>query len=129
MIFMALLPKNDRPVSHMGGYPATKDLWKTVCMALNSRVGSLLADDRYRLVLLDDKALTIERAETKSVVRVTRKKVEKTYEKLLAGAVIPFRQIDYTVAIEFGVVLALGTLVEADEAAKVYRLTPRKWES
>jgi hypothetical protein len=52
------------------------------------------------------------RYETGSIVRVTRKMTEKTFDILCAGNRIPHRKISYTVAVEFGVLLALGDAVE-----------------
>lgn len=124
MILMALLP-GDLGASHAGGYPAIKDLWDTVKIAFKGREGQLVKGGAYKVTTLDEKALTFTRVETGKLVRITRSKVEKTYARLQSGEVIPFREIDYTVAIEYGVLLCLGNLVETDDAARVYRLGKR----
>lgn len=123
MILMAILPGLGEGASHAGGYPATKDLWATVDIALRPHVGQPYAQGRYRLSWITEDALGLVRIDTGSTVRVTRSKTEKTYERLLAGEEIAHRKIDYTVAIEFGVLLALGNLVE--DTGSAYKLARR----
>jgi len=75
----------------------------------------------YAVLAVDEKAATLERPDTGTRVRVTRAKVEKTAARLEGGEAIPFRKIDYTVAVEEGVLAALGELVEVDTETKTYR--------
>lgn len=83
---------------------------------VKSRKGRL-----YAVLAADEKAVTLERPDTGSRVRVTRGKVEKTAARLAEGEEIPFRKIDYTVAVEEGVIAALGDLVEVDNENRTYR--------
>jgi hypothetical protein len=119
---MALVPTGFS-AQHGGGYPAVKDLWATVLTAFAPRVGEAFESGRYKLKAIDDKAIVLERTATGSTVRVARVRIEKIYGRLLTGEAIKHREIDYTVAIEYGVLLALGNLVSDD--GKLYTLAKR----
>jgi hypothetical protein len=81
-------------------------LWTSIQRKMHD--GRELKDGAYRVVTCSDKKLTLERVATGSTVNISRKMVEKTWARLDAGEIIPRRGINYTVAIETGVVIALG---------------------
>lgn len=62
-----------------------------------------------------------ERVETGSTVRISIGKVSKTIKHLREVGPMPFRSIDYTVAIETVVVWVLEDLIEIDHTDRVYR--------
>ena len=66
----------------------------------------------YRVLSIDDNAISIERVDTGSSVRVTKALIDRTAERQASGEIIPRRGISYTVAIETTVVAALGTSIE-----------------
>ena len=57
-----------------------------------------------------------------TTVKISASLVERTKARLQAGEAIPFRAINYTVAIETAVIHILGDLVKRDAASKSYIL-------
>ena len=87
--------------------------WKQICSRFQA--GREVNSGKYLIVSTDEKGIRLERTKTGSPVRVSRAMVEKTGERLYAGEFIAKRTVSYTVAIEFLVILALGSAVEACE--------------
>lgn len=62
----------------------------------------------------------ITRVSTGSKCKISAKKVETVRAKLAAGESIPFRGIDYTVAIETGILFLLRDEIHIDQFSKTY---------
>ena len=96
--------------------------WKEICERIVP--GLLVKEGAYRILSTDEKGISLERVETGKTVRVTRRMIEKTAERIEAGEFIHRRAIDYTVAKEFIIVLALEPLIEEhtlDTGTRGYR--------
>lgn len=78
--------------------------WQYVCEHLNTVVSK--TGRTYHVIRTDAKRITLGRPDTGSTVVVTRRKCEQTLSRLKSGP-IPRRKIDYTVAVETGIVAAL----------------------
>jgi hypothetical protein len=105
--------------------PQESAAWNLALKNLSGKVGQVFKEGTYELVAIDDRAVTFRRTATGKDVRVSRALVERTYERLAAGDEIDFRAISYTVAVEYGVLLALEGFVTADEEARSYRARGR----
>ncbi len=99
--------------------------WKLAINNLGGAIGRTFKDGAYRLLKIHDRGLVFERRATGKEVRVSRGLIERTYDQLAAGEEIAFREISYTVAIEYGVLLALNGFVVADEERRRYRARGR----
>ena len=66
----------------------------------------------YRVLSIDDNAISVQRVDTGSTVQVTKMLIDRTAERLASGEIIPRRGISYTVAIETVAVAALGSSIE-----------------
>ena len=66
------------------------------------------------------KGWIVTRPATGSQINLSKKLVEKTKARLLAQEEIPFRSINYTVAIESAVLYLLKNVVRVDESKRVY---------
>ena len=87
----------------------------------NLSIGRELKGGAYVVDQHQATAIILKRVATGSLVRVTKSKIETVAARLDDGEAIPFRKIDYTSAIEFGVIVALGNLVAVDTDAREYR--------
>lgn len=86
-------------------------------------------DHTYRIASFDELGFTLQRIATGSTVRITRSMIQKTLLRLLQGEVIPRRKVSYTVAIEYGVMLAIeyaGYDLAGGREAIAYKLEQQK---
>lgn len=95
--------------------PSLPLLWSSIQRKMTP--GKTLEDGRYEVLEVSEKRLVVKRTETGSTVVVTRRLLEKTWARLEAGAIIPTRGIDYTVAKEKTVVAVLGRSIKAWKAS------------
>jgi len=109
----------------------TATIWPTINRSLRrgrelrNRTNTPLGIATYRVAEVSETGIIAQRIATGSMVRVTRRMIEKTLDRLAGGEAIPFRSISYTVAIETVVVAALLAIdaIEIDNATKTY-VTP-----
>ncbi len=82
----------------------------------NLPVGTII-DDKYRVREVTEKVIILARIASGKTVRVSRKMVESTHARLIAGETLtkqasaPKGGISFTIAVEAGVVAALGSLI------------------
>ena len=95
--------------------PSLPLLWSSIQRKMAP--GKTLEDGRYEVLEVSEKRLVVKRTETGSTVTVSRRLIEKTWARLEAGAIIPTRGIDYTVAKERTVVAVLGRSIKAWNAS------------
>ena len=86
-------------------------------MIIKNRSGN-----EYRLEKRERNGWKVIRTKTNSVEIVTNALLESTKERLLAGEIIPFTKISYTVAIETAVVHLLKDIIFENSNEKNYRL-------
>lgn len=99
---------------------ADSDAWKLTKRNLSNKIGKTFKDGTYKLVEVHDKGIVLERVATGKQVRVSRSLIERTHATLTSGEELAFREISYTVAIEYGVLLALDGFIVADEERRRY---------
>lgn len=98
----------------------------------NLSVGTLV-DDKYRVARIDEKvrgakrdAVVLTRLSSGKEVAISRKMIEHTQERLESGEKLLKQKnqkkggISDTIAVEAGVIAALGTSVSYDAAARVF---------
>ena len=95
--------------------PSLPILWSSIQRKMAP--GKTLEDGRYEVLEASDKRLVLKRTETVSTFTVSRRLLEKTWARLEAGAIIPTRGIEYTVAKEKTVVAVLGRSIKAWKAS------------
>jgi len=87
----------------------------------NLPIGRLLKNGAYEVTAHHATAIELTRTETGKTVRITKRKIETTASRLQTES-IPFRGIDYTVAIETAIVVALGNRISIDSDNRQYTL-------
>ena len=91
-------------------------------LVFQSRTGS-----RYKVTAVKDTKFSIQSLTGRVPVTITKKAVENAQSRLEAGEELRFQKnrsgggISYTVAIEAGVVFALGEWVTCDKEQRVFR--------
>tara|TARA_A100001515_G_scaffold43865_1_gene34527 strand:- start:430 stop:741 length:312 start_codon:yes stop_codon:yes gene_type:complete len=91
-------------------------------LVFQSRTGS-----RYKVTAVKDTKFSIQSLTGRAPVTITKKRVDDALSRLKAGEELAFQKnrpqggISYTVAIEAGVVFALGEMVTCDKEMRVFR--------
>ena len=74
----------------------------------------------YTLTERDKGGFTLTRVSTGSTESISQKLIDKTTARLEAGEAIPFRKINYTVAVEQAVLFLLRDIVHIDPFSRTY---------